>query len=85
MATPEYETDRGQSDLTLHLDTLRREIGALRQELMESGQVPSTAGDDNYRLATQVDLLVNKFLRLQENLGEKTFRLPGEPLGSGGS
>ncbi len=67
------------------LDTLRREIGALRQELMESGQVPSSAEDDNYRLATQIDLLVNKFLRLQESLGEKTSLFSGDSLRPDGS
>ncbi len=85
MAIPESETDRSQSDLTLHLDTLRREIGALRQELMESGQVPSAAEDDNYRLATQIDLLVNKFLRLQESLSEKTSPFSGDSRRPDGS
>lgn len=79
MATPESETDRRPGDLTSRLDTLRREIGALRQELMESGQVPSAAEDDNYRLATQLDLLVNRFLRLQESLGERISPSPGAP------
>jgi len=67
LATPESnegaENVLDHTDLTLRLTDLRREIGALRQELMASGGSPAL-NENSYRSATRLDLLVNKFLRL---------------------
>ena len=69
MATPDrnpawVKGPVGKTELALYLHKLRQEIGALRQELIGTGQSPLTADEENYRIATQIDLLVHKFLRL---------------------
>ncbi|MGE5598883.1 MAG: hypothetical protein ACM3XS_05845, partial [Bacteroidota bacterium] len=58
MGTPEYRSSAAIED---DLEDLRREIGALREELARE---PAPA-EDGYREATLLDLLVSRFLRLQ--------------------
>lgn len=48
------------------LDAFRREIGALRQELIDAGQVAVADDESSYVMATKIDLLVNKMLHLQQ-------------------
>ena len=65
MATPEREgIQTCQPDLAFRLDRLREEIGAIRRELSEASSGPAAADEDSYRLATEIDLLVTKFLRI---------------------
>lgn len=47
----------------------REEIGRLKEDLKTPPNV-CPALDDNYRLATQIDLAVNRFLRLAEQIRE---------------
>lgn len=53
-----------RSDLVRHLSSIRQEIGALRQELSAPDQSKLSLAEDSYRLATQIDLMVNRYLRL---------------------
>ena len=81
MATPELEGPRAyRPDLVFHLDRLREEIGAIRRELSEAPSGPAAVDEDSYRLATEIDLLVAKFLRLfarTEERGESEFSYQG--------
>ena len=65
MAIPGLEEYR--PELASRLDWLRAEIGALRRELTEeiylSRESATEIDEESYRLATQIDLLVTKFLR----------------------
>lgn len=62
--SPNEETSNRRVVFDDYLADLRREIGALRDELIVAGQVMEESGDASYSLATQIDLLVNKYLRL---------------------
>ncbi|NLG83818.1 MAG: hypothetical protein GX493_04240 [Firmicutes bacterium] len=66
MAIPEHEGYR--PELASRLDRLRAEIGELRRELTEEAyaaeETIAEMDEESYRLATQIDLLVTKFLRL---------------------
>jgi len=81
LATPEREgIQTCQPDLAFRLDRLREEIGAIRRELSEASSGPAATDEDSYRLATEIDLLVTKFLRLsarEQERGEGGF----PPLG----
>lgn len=44
----------------------RQEIGKLKEDLRTQPVGFGSAGEDGYRLATQIDLSVNRFLRMLE-------------------
>lgn len=66
MAIPGLEEYR--PELVSRLDRLRAEIGELRRELTEEAysavEAETEIEEESYKLATQIDLLVTKFLRL---------------------
>ena len=56
-------------EIAVRLRDLRREIGILRRELLAAGQAPQAMWEESYRAATQIDLLVSRFLRLVHEAG----------------
>lgn len=61
MGIPEH---KASAALAHDLENLRREIGALREELAQETTHPVLA-EDGYREATLLDLLICRFLRLE--------------------
>ena len=60
MATVEHESMAEEKELASCLKRLRLEINAFQQDLTATSGI---AGD-GYQKATQIDILVNRFLRL---------------------
>ncbi|MGE5552288.1 MAG: hypothetical protein ACM3ZC_17445 [Bacteroidota bacterium] len=74
---PEFnggEISHGKREITDCLDDLRREIGALRHEVLHGSPAPARANEESYRTATQIDLLVSKMLRLQSFVADEAAK-----------
>lgn len=55
----------------------RQEIGKLKEDLRTQPINFGSAGEDGYRLATQIDLSVNRFLRIIEKSVENEEAMCG--------
>lgn len=61
LATPVFaKTDQWEKEL----DRFRQEIGKLKEDLRTQPVGFGAVGEDGYKTATQIDLTVNRFLRL---------------------
>jgi hypothetical protein len=52
------------------LRRFRDELGKLREDLKTQPAIENSGKDDSYRMATQIDLAVSRFLRIKEQTEE---------------